>query len=113
MTEDEKRQQKILLLLEVEEAESNLANLREKAGRIGRDMLEVGQWLGFMSPDQLPDSEYRKKENLKRDAIIRASLGKFRSAMNFDEALALMDEIANAEKQMASLTVRKSALGLK
>jgi hypothetical protein len=113
MTEDEKRQQKAMLLLEFQEAESNLASLREKAGRIGRDMLEVGQWLGNMSPEQGPDTEYRKKDNEKRNAAIRASLGKHRDAMNFEVALILMDELQAAEKLRSSLALRKSELGLK
>jgi len=113
MTDDEKRQQKLTLMMEFDEAESNLAHLREKAGRIGKDMLEVGQWLGYMSPGELPDTEFRKKENSQRNSLIRASLGKYRSAMAFDEALALMDEIAKAEKQVESIAIRKSALGMK
>jgi hypothetical protein len=113
MTEDEKRQQKVMLLLEFEEAESNLASLREKAGRIGREILDVGQWLGKMSADQLPDTEFQKKENTRQNSLIRASLGKYRTAMNFDEAVTLMDEIGEAEKHVDSLVLRKSALGIK
>ena len=36
MTEDEKRQQKAMLLLEHQEAEQNLAHLEEKAERLSR-----------------------------------------------------------------------------
>lgn len=113
MTDDEKRQQKGLLLLEFLEAERELASLREKAGRIGREVSEVGEWLARMSPELDHNSEYSKTANAKRDATIRASLAKYRGAMNFDEAVALMGEIEQSVKHVAALALRKSELGLK
>jgi hypothetical protein len=113
MTDDEKRQQKAMLLLEFQETELNLASLREKAGCIGREILEVGQWLANMSPERGPNMEYQKKENSRRNSKIRVEIAKYRNAMNFDEALELMNELEKAEKQLASLALRKSELGLK
>lgn len=113
MTEDEKRQQKALLLLEFQEAETNLANLREKAGRIGREVSEVGEWLARMSPEYAPNMEYNKADHVKRSATILTSLAKYRSAMNFDEAITLMGEIDQTVKSVAALALRKSELGLK
>jgi hypothetical protein len=113
MTEEEKRQQKAMLLLEFQEAENNLASLREKAGRVGRDILEIGHWLGNMSPDRGPSVETNNIENKRRDAQIRANLQGYRKVFDFDGALSLMDEVERAEKHLIALSLRKSELGLK
>ncbi|MFI5098493.1 MAG: hypothetical protein ACHQT6_11030, partial [Candidatus Acidiferrales bacterium] len=54
-----------------------------------------------------------ENEGAKRNANIRANLGSFRQAMNFDEILAFMDEFAKAEEVLGKLEKRKSDLGLK
>ena len=113
MTEEEKRQQRAMLLLEFEEATDNLASLREKAGRIGRDILEVGTWLASMSAERGPSVETNRIENSRRDQRIRDSLSKYKSAMGFEDAVSLMNEIAGAEKILSDLAFRKRELGAK
>ncbi len=109
MTDDEKRQQKAVLLLEYQEAEENLAHLREKAGVLARSTNEVGMWLGrTYLPVRANDQDDRK-----RDANIRANLAQYREALNLDAAVSLMDEIGQAEQELGSLSERKKALGLK
>lgn len=110
MTEEEKRQQKAMLLLDYQEAENNLAHLREKAGRVAKPYDDVGTWLGRASSFTYPG--YRE-EDAKRNANIRVNLEAYRKSLNFDEALALMDEIKKAEELLAQLARRKAELGLK
>jgi hypothetical protein len=111
MTEDEKRQQKGMLLLEFQEAEHNLANLREKAGRLGQQILQFGGWLAGASPERGPN--IHTEENKKKSAQIRLNLDAYRKALNLEEAVALMDEIEKTERNLAALAMRKAELGLK
>lgn len=111
MTEDEKRQQKAMLLLEFQEAEHELANLRERAGRVAQPILDVGKWIMNASPELGPS--VNKVEFSKYDTRIRVNADRYRKAVNFDDALALMDEIATAEKKLENLAMRKTELGLK
>jgi hypothetical protein len=109
MTEDEKRQQKAMLLLEYQEEEDNIAHLKEKARRKAAQFQEIQNWLSWVASVMKPyDAEERK-----RDATIRANIDSFRPAINFEEALALVDEVIAAEKALGMLRNRKAELGLK
>lgn len=109
MTDNEKRQQKAMLLLEYQEAEENLAHLKEKAGVLSKSIDEISTWLSRAH------IEIRTNEqgDQKRDANIRANIAQYRQALNLDAAVALMDEIKEAERELDSLAERKKALGLK
>lgn len=109
MTEDEKRQQKAMLLLEYQEAEENLAHLREKAGRMSAPFATVAKWL---ERAQSGSSMYRIDQD-RTEATIRANLASYQNQINFDEALLLMNEIDGAEKKLKELATRKQSLGLK
>lgn len=109
MTENEARQQKAMLLLEYLEAENRLADLKEKAHRVEEALDALRKWLSHARVDF---ADYRE-EDKRRDADIRQKLEFHRSALNIDEAVALVDEIAVAHKRLAELAKRKSALGLK
>lgn len=107
MTDDEKRQQKAMLLLEYQEAEGNLAHLREKASRMQEPFRDIASWLNSAT------LEFRKTEDFQLNANVRSNAEAYRKAMNFDSAVSLMDEIQKAEKTVEELARRKSALGLK
>ena len=111
MTDDEKRQQKAMLLLEHQEAENNLAHLREKAGRFSAPIQQVGRWVNHTQSADLYAGY--DQEDKKLDATIRTSVDLYRKALNFDEALALMDEIKAAEELVRQSARRKAELGLK
>lgn len=100
-----------MLLLEFQEAQENLAHLREKAGRVGKPIEDVADWLNNSSPERGPN--INSEPNKKRDANIRANLEAYRKAMNFDDALALIDEIKKADELVEQLKLRKAELGLK
>jgi len=109
MTEDEKRQQKGLLLLEYQEAQQNLAHLKEKAYRKVEALDEVRKWIRSV---QSVSTNYSPDE-LTRNNNIRTNLDTFRNAMNFDDVLLLMDEIKKANQLLETLEKRKADLGLK
>jgi hypothetical protein len=109
MTDDEKRHQKAELLLQYQEAEENLAHLREKAGVLSKLVDEVAMW---MSRAHIP-VRANDQDDRRRDGNIRKNPAKYREAMNFDAALSLMDEIAEVCQQLNDLSERKKALGLK
>jgi len=109
MTTDEKREQRAMLLLEFQEAEENLAHLREKVNRYSAPIGEVEKWLHdaeIMLPSYDPEAA-------KRDANIRANIGLYQKTLNFEEILTLMNEIRDAKKLVSSLSTRKANLGLK
>ena len=109
MTEDEKRQQKAMLLLEFQEAQENLAHLHERTRRIADGIGEVRKWVSDAKSVQ---SEF-DQDRIKRDTNIRTNPDSFRAVMNFNEILSLMDECAAAEILLSQLAKRKADLGLK
>jgi hypothetical protein len=111
MTEDEKRQQKAMLLLECEEAESDLAHLRERAARLSGEIGEVEAWLNRAAP--FHGNRELTQKDIELDKKIRAKQQVYRDALSFDSALSLMDEITAAQKRFADIAERKSNLRLK
>jgi uncharacterized coiled-coil DUF342 family protein len=105
MTDDEKRQQKAMLLLECQEARENLANLREKAARLFEPLNDV-----IMCVKAAADAtrSYNNKE-----ATIQAAINADRQAIRktFDSALDIIEEIRIAEEILQKLGQRKGALG--
>lgn len=92
MTDEEKRQQKALLLLEYQEATDHLANLEEKARRIAEKFAALGKWLDKFTYRDLGD---------KRPELIAPDLD------------ALVAEINQARARVKDLEGRKTSLGLK
>jgi hypothetical protein len=107
MTDEEKRKQKAMLLLEYQEAEEALAHLREKAVRIKKPFEDVAIWLNAASLG------HYQIEDLRINGTIRSNLEAYQNALKFDEALALKDEITKAEKLLEDLAARKLSLGVK
>ena len=106
---DEKRQQKAMLLLEHQEAEEELAQLRARAARISGRIAEVQTWLNRVA---FPEHTLDPKEQA-RDATIRTKSDMYREALNFDAALSVVNEIAAAKKRLADLASMKESLGLR
>lgn len=100
MTNDEKRQQKALLLLEAQEADDELSHLREKLLWISDRFQAVSKALhtfelnGYAPP------------GLFADPLTEG-------AMNFQSLKSLMEEFTAVRARVADLDKRKAALGLK
>ena len=112
MTEDEKRNQKAMLLLEYQEAEEDFAHLAEKAGLVASDMNRLSGVIGFARnhPDLSPSNSERAR--FERDEINKAP-DRYRASVNFDSAIALLKELDEAKQKLRSLRERKAALGLR
>jgi hypothetical protein len=111
MTEDEKRQQKAMLLLDYHEAERNLSHLEAKAASASQRIMAVAEWLEHASKrnDPLHDTIYatklRTEVNILRDPDIAP-------VMDFKAAVALMEEIRVCRSLVRELYERKQSLGL-
>lgn len=113
MTEDEKRQQKAMLLLEYHDVEQNLCHLEAKASGISRRLSAISDWLERASKRQDPihDTVYSSKlgsgeVNILTDPQVRA-------AMDFDGACQLVAEIKAGRQRVNELYKQKQSLGLK
>lgn len=113
MTEDEQRHQKAMLLLEHQEAEQELAALREKSLRLSYLTQAFAEWMEdaarnktSITSNEIYSSKLGRKVNIPGD-------GAFKAAMDYESALSLVREIQEAEKRTENLRNRKQALGLK
>jgi hypothetical protein len=114
MTEDEKRQQKAMLLLEYQEAQEHLAHLQEKAKRISNNILAVSKWMdncsqGYSSAageDRVYITDIGGTVNILTDPNVA-------KAMDFDAAKSLALELDEARRRLQELSERKTSLGLK
>ena len=115
MTEDESRQQKATLLLELNEAEQELANLEEKARRISLCLEAIHKWLDdFVRANIFDGTSNVGNTYLSQLGSVNVlSDPKFASAMNFDEMKDTADKIKDVRSRIVSLTERKRNLGLK
>jgi hypothetical protein len=111
MTEDEKRQQKAMLLLEYHEAEVNLAHLEVKAANISKRLGVMSEWLERASKrnDPLHEEFYAIKTggnvSILNDPDVALS-------MDFSAAVKLVREIRDGRAAVNDLYKRKQSLGL-
>src|SRR5258708_39663377 len=111
MTDEDKRQQKAMLLLEYQETQDTLAHLREKAGRMSAPFSQIGIWLEHAQITQ-GDSP-REAKDRERNSEIRDNADKYCKELDFDAALTLMNEIRDIARKLQELAQRKADLGLK
>ena len=113
MTDEDKRQQKAMLLLEYQEAEQHLAALQEKARRTVDSLKMVAEWLE-KTYDRTWNFEITSQlysRNQTPPATIDDS--RFKGAMDYGQMLELARQIKAAMDNLRSLSQRKEALGLK
>jgi len=109
MTQEEQRQQKAMLLLECNEAESELAALKEKAKRISEAIKTFGAWLEGASHGQYSHGNLHVAS---LGAVNVLTDPRFEAAMSFDKANELVDQISEVQKRVDDLRNRKRELGL-
>ena len=111
MTDEEKRQQKAMLLLEAQEAEEEIAHLREKAIQRATKLREVAQWLEDAGDEGWSPEIAEKRE--ERERKITASTLQYDQALNFPHVVDLVSQIKDARRKRGEFHARKTALGLK
>ena len=112
MTEDEKRQQKAMLLLEYQEAEQTLAHLQEKARHRVQSLTCIAQWL---------TKSYDGTWNFDPSQEIYSSGAhtkilddpRYEVAMDFAAVKTIALEIKDCMDNLRALQKRKQELGLK
>ncbi len=116
MTDDEKRKQKAMLLLECNEAEQDLQHLEYKALELGKMLESIGKWtsgiVGAMHDSGPSGPNYNywemeidgRKYDHKDDAI--------KTAINHDALVSLMQELRDARIKFQNLCRQKHNLGL-
>jgi hypothetical protein len=113
MTEDEVRKQKALLLLDVNEAEQELAQLEEKGKRISIHLKGFAEWLDGVLRAGM---QYGASGEAYISAIGKVNVlhdAQFKISMNFDEAVKLFDQLTAVRKRLNDLNERKRSLGLR
>jgi hypothetical protein len=96
------------LLLEYQEAEQNLAHLRERAIDLAEDIDTVRAWLQSAVSGSDPCVEVQRS-----DALVRSNVDQYIRALDFDRILMQIESINAAETKLKELAQRKAALGLK
>jgi hypothetical protein len=110
MTEDEKRQQKAMLLLEHQEAIEELKHLQEKAKRSAENIKTVADWVArCASPFTGVDYD---KTTATLDANVRTNLAQYREKLDMNALLKEVDDLKKAEGKVQDLASRKASLGL-
>lgn len=115
MTEDEKRQQKAMLLLEYQEAEENLAHLQEKAKRLSQYLLAVSKWMedrshGYSTAGGSEEKVYVTEMGGYVNILTSPEVTK---AVDFEDVKSLAVEIKDARTRIQQLSERKKSLGVK
>lgn len=111
MTEEEKRHQKALLLLECQEAGNNSAALREKVRRKAHPFHVVHQWLRYVSGEA---KAHEYGEDLSKSGeMIHSNLAQYKQELDVDSAFALVGEVEAAKVLLDDLRRRKGELGLR
>jgi hypothetical protein len=104
---DESRNEKALVLLEHNEALIELATLKERAKRIGKDIQQFGIWLAD-DPARKIYVHGQDQHGLPTDLLD----DRYSVSVNFQEAIGLADEIRASVDKVKSIDLRKRNLGL-
>jgi hypothetical protein len=114
MTDDEKRQQKAMLLLECQEAEEELAHLSEKARKVIDKLRVLTSFVEAARPGEMKHATYADKSLAIREKLKSQIIGNpgFREGLSFDLLLALVAELDQASEKLAELHRQKKSLGL-
>lgn len=106
MTEDQKREQKAMILLEFQEASQELAHLLEKAARDSETIKSFASQVSIMSMDSDRGSEAAA-------VVINSRLdGTLQRTMNVEELAKLAEQILAAKRTLRILSVKKANFGL-
>ena len=113
MPEDEVRQQKGALLLEIYATSQELTNLQEKAKRIALYLQVFGAWLEGLAVMPVDDSPFISETYASAlgNVNVFADDG-FRMAMDVEQARNLFKNLSDVRHRLANLNDRRRSLGL-
>ncbi len=106
MTDDQKREQKGQVLLDIVETEDHLSALQVKASRLGRSLEHLGKVLQGYPPKALAAPDW------DRHAANDTYLSNAHEALSHDVLLELVNEYAATATRLDDLKAQKRALGI-
>ena len=109
MTNDEMREQKMRLRVEIEDSETRLSHLREKATRRADTVIQFGTWLKKSPELHIYRDGYSTLHGQPINQIRLLTDGEV-EALEIKPALAIADEIRNEVAVLANLQDRLSRL---
>jgi hypothetical protein len=115
VTEDEKRQQKAMLLLEYQEADEHFAHLQEKAKRLSNNLLALSKWIEDRSQGYTVSGGSEDKVHVTEAGgwITILNNPDIAKTMDFEALKAVANELKQARARVQELSERKRSLGLK
>ncbi len=108
MTTDEMRDQKGRVLLDCQETEQKLAQLKVRAERLGNDIEMFGRWLRTE-----PETMIFRELQAPHGFAVKATPTQYVQAMDAPIAFALAEEIRETAEELRTLQEQKRRLGLK
>jgi hypothetical protein len=108
MTESEKREQRVRLGVEVEEASENFAHERERARRLANDLEAWSRWLRHHAEKQPSASDFSPTQS---DAEMRLLVDeKRKECLNFTTLLQTEENLRSARQNVSNLELRRMQL---
>jgi hypothetical protein len=105
MTEQEKKQQRANLLIEIDDAGQDFAHLREKALSLTDRLGEIAQKV-YVNANLKPS-----RSDFSAEAELAGKLNpEHQTVLNFDEIGNLIEELRTARKRLFNLAERKAQL---
>jgi hypothetical protein len=105
MTDQEKREQKIKLLVDLEEAQDDLAHLRENALRVADDLESAVRKIRENAVRQPSKADFSADQELAGRLTQQ-----HRTAMDFDHATNLIEKLRAARQRVFQLDERRMQL---
>jgi hypothetical protein len=113
MTDDLKRTQKAMALLECSEAEQDLSHLEFRASEVGKALASIGRWVNaLVSPLQGDSTGYNYKKIEVQGNEYDSNTSVISEAMNHAALISLIQELRDARYKVHNLKSRKQKLGV-
>ena len=110
MAADDKREQKAMLLLEIEESEADLAAIREKANELLARFQEIVAVLEYAKTQSARPVNLATRRDPKEDLLERIQSRERYRVVNRESAVLLVKELSDARAKLDILRQRKASL---
>ena len=108
MTESEKREQRVRLGVEVEEASENFAHERERALRLADDLNAWSQWLRHHAEKQPSANDFMPTQSAAEASLLVDE--KRKECLNFTTLLRTEENLRSARQTASNLELRRMQL---
>ena len=105
MTDQEKREQRVNLLIDLEEAQEELAHIRERALRVADDLESAAQKMRENADCQPSKAAFSPEQELASKLTQR-----HQEAMYFDQAANLIEKLRTSRRRVFQLSERRKQL---